>query len=365
MTERDPRWRGIHRHGAGWRAVVSQGRGRTPITRQFPIETLLREMQDWRADAAAKHRLSRKRQATRGTFEADAKRYLTLVARMPTIQDRRREIACWLKVFGQRRRDTITSGEIRAERDRLVHTARSAKDARPLHAGTINRRLRALSNLFAVLDGRRSDNPVREVEELREPEARAKAIGSYETIATILAALPNLGRGGKGETRPTISATKLRLTCLAYCQITPKQLSQIAPADLDLDGARIHLPARAKGRGASAVWVPLLPQAVAAFRAFDAHQLYGPFSRHSLTKVWNRTVTRLKLPRVTPYQLRHTYGTAIYRATRSRQAVQMLMQHASWETSERYAIDAEADVLTSIGREATDAIAKAIGPGKL
>ena len=32
-------WTGIQRHGAGWRASVYQGRGRSPIRKPFPLET--------------------------------------------------------------------------------------------------------------------------------------------------------------------------------------------------------------------------------------------------------------------------------------------------------------------------------------
>lgn len=343
----DPRWTGIYRHGAGYRAVVSLGRHARRL-RQFPAETPVAVMQDWRRDEQARWRLRRKRRPFAGTFAADAARYLELVAGLTTIKDRRREIARWVAVFGRQSRDTITTGEILAQRDRWKTAPRAVDDPRPVSAGTINKRLRALSNLYAVLDPD-GPNPVRRVDELREPGATARAV-SYETIARILAAMPDRGRPTKGEAPPDISASKIRAHCLAYSQITPKQLSLLTPDDLDLAHHRLHLPARAKGRGADAVWVPLLPQAVDAFRAFHGAHLYGPFSQHALRKSWSRAATKAGAPGVRPYDLRHTYATLVYQATHSREAVQQLMQHGSWKTSARYALGADDAVRLAHGK---------------
>lgn len=348
MPRRDEDWTGIYQHGAGWRAVVSQGRGRPPIVRHFSKDTTLHEMQEWRADVRAAYRVHRKQRATAGTFEADAQRYLRAVTGLATFTDRKREIAVWIDVFQQRRRDTIRPADIREVRDRWAREPRGQDDAGkplpPLGPGTINKRLRALSNVWTVLDGRRAPNPVRDVDELTEPELTPRAL-TYDTIATIIAAMPDRGRATKGKTVPTISKSKVRVRCMAYSQITPKQLAQLTRAHLDLTRGRLRLPARAKGRGAAAVWVPLSPAAIEAFTDFDRHDLYGPFSQRSLRKSWARAIATAQLPPARPYDLRHTYASAVYRATRSRDAVQQLLQHASWTTSERYALEAEADVL--------------------
>lgn len=42
--------------------------------------------------------------------------------------------------------------------------------------------------------------------------------------------------------------------------------------------------------------------------------------------------------------MRHSFGALIYRATKSRAAVQELMQHALWSTSARYALSAVDEV---------------------
>lgn len=338
-------WTGIYPHGAGWRACVSQGRGRPPLTRHFPTDTPLRVMQDWRDDMKALHRVQRKQRAFAGSFEHDAKRYLRAVTGLPTYTDRAREIRLWITEFGVRRRETIRPADIREIRDRWAREPRAPKQP-PLAAGTINKRLRALSNLWTVLDGKRAPNPVRDVPELPEPDAQPRAL-RYEDIDQIVAQLSTKGRAEPGKKRPDFATTTIRLRCLAYCQITPKQLSQLQPQDLDLERGRIRLPARTKGRGAAAVWVPLSPKALDAFTEFHNRHLYGTFYQRALSRAWKRAVKRAGLSPSRPYDARHSYATAVYRATRSRDAVQQLLQHASWETSARYAMDAEADVLNA------------------
>lgn len=98
-------------------------------------------MQEWRKDEQAKARLQRRTRAAFGQFSADARRYLSLVSKLPTITDRTREIGYWVAAFGARARDRITAGDVRALRDRWATDPRSAEDLRPLAAGTINRGL--------------------------------------------------------------------------------------------------------------------------------------------------------------------------------------------------------------------------------
>lgn len=366
-------WTGIHAHGAGWRAVVSRGRGAAPSTRHFPKDTSLAKMQEWREDERATLRLQRKQRASQGTFEGDARRYLRSVHGMTSHRDRTRDINIWIGVFGTKRRETIDSAIIREWRDRWHKEPRGYdKEGEPLPpyaASTINHRLRALSNLWTVLDGRRAPNPVREVDELREPAPRPRS-RDYTTIELILGAMPDRGRPKDGK-RPKFSASKVRATCLAYCQVTPKQLGQLTAADVDLKGKRLRLPARSKGAGAEGRWVSLLPPAVDAFTAFDDLGLYGPYSVQSLDKSWARAQAALNrarasatppLPPVEPmrlYDLRHSWGAMAYRATLSLEAVGDMMQHADRSTTRRYAMDAEEDVAAAHSATIHDHFARA------
>lgn len=345
-AKRDPFWIGIAPHGAGWRATVSQGRDKPPIRRHFPQSTDPRTMQIWRADTKAHLRLTRKSRATMGAFRYDArKRYLPLVASMPTYEQRERHIEFWIDQFGDRQRDDITARDVQTVREALLVAPRSTKDARPLSAGTINKLLRALSNVYTVLDGPRAENPVRDVEEVPEPSPRPQGL-PYATIDKLLASLP-----------PSKSAIRLR--CLAYCPLTPKQLAELTPGDIDLRQKRLRLPARLKGQGADALWTPLLPQAADALADFHRQNCYGDFARGTLRLVLRRAAKRIGLKtHLTVYMLRHSFATMAYEATGSLETVGRLLQHAHPSTTRRYALGAEQAVLDATVERISDHLAR-------
>ncbi len=360
---RDPVWTGITRHGTGYRAQVYGGHGQPPVRRQFPAGTSPQEMQRWRKDMQASQHLTRRARATAGAFAVDAKRYLEAVAAMPTIGERRRIVAFWIAEFGTTPRDRITSVQIRTIRDRLLTEPRSDDDKRPLAPATVNIRLRALSNLFSVLDGRRSYNPVRDVPEATEPDPVARAI-PYDRIAALIGAMtapPSVSRGTTREAFGT-SATKIRVTCLAYCQITPGQLAALTPDDLDLAHGRLRLPARQKGTGRPALWIALTRQAVEAFTAFDRASLYGSFSQSSLRKSFKLAATKAGIKNaVRPYDLRHSFATAALHATASTEAVAELMQHGSAVTTKRYVMEAEAQMRAAHGAAVVEHFDRTVG----
>jgi len=93
------------------------------------------------------------------------------------------------------------------------------------------------------------------------------------------------------------------------------------------------------------VWLALIPEAVTAFTAFDAAQLYGPFSQSSLRKSFNAAAKKVTTEKVWPYRLRHSFATEAFRALGNLQAVRDLMGHRSDKTTFRYAASAERDVL--------------------
>jgi integrase len=345
---KDPRWRGIHRHGAGLRAAVSHGRGRSKTYAYFPLETPLSEMQEWRADEQAAARVQRKRRARRGTLAGDAPRYLAAITAMPTFKDRKRMIALWVECFGDRRRDAITPAEIRAQCQRWLTEPRGVDDdgqpLPPLSPHTVNLRLRALSNLYTVLDGPRADNPARLVEEADEPESAPRDL-DYATIARIIAAMPDRGRPVKGQDRGTVSLTKIRIRILAYSGLPPASLKRVWPDDVDLERAFVTLSGRRKGKGTAAAILPLLPLAVDAFRDLLAANGCGPFSTSSLYKSFMRAAGHAQVSNVSPYALRHSFATTVYDLSEDEHLVMALLMHSSLKTSETYRRRAIARVL--------------------
>lgn len=344
-------WTGIYRRGSGHLAVVSAGHGWPARTQFFPKGTPLPVMQDWRKDMQATVRLERSQRAYKGGFAGDAKRYLQAVKALPSYRERARDIDRWIQVFGHRRRATITSADIRTWRDRWMTEPRG-KDQPPYAASTINHRLRALSNLWTVLDGKRAPNPVREVPEVPEPDAEPRAL-SYSLIEAILTAMPDRGQPEKGKPNRAPSLAKARLRVMAYTGLTYSELGRLRPTDVNLSQATMLVGRRRKGKGTRATVLPLLPEAVDAFRALDAARGWGPFSGPSVRKSFLVAVKKVRKTRedvpesIRVHDLRHSMGTLVFRATGSREIARDLLRHATTRTTERYTLAAIADVLAA------------------
>jgi len=347
-------WTGIRRHGAGWQARVYRG-GRREL-RHFPLGTDPRTMQAWREDARARLRVRQGEtngRAPTGTFEADARRYLTAVKALATWSERRQHVEEWIAIFGRRRRDTITAAEIRAARDAWLTTPRRVtrpgpdgrpvtREAPPYAASSVNHRLRALRNLYTVLDGRRAPNPVAEVPEAQEPGDVPRAL-PQALVAAILAAMPDRGTASKGKRRPGVSLTKLRLRVMWTTGLTPRQIGQLTPDDLGwLKEGLLRRPGRRKGRGVAGELVPIYPEAVTALEAFRTAKAFGPYANSAVNQSWRRALRRLRaqgvtLPAVRPYDLRHSFVTDVLMATKNLAVTQELAGHQHAQTTRRYA----------------------------
>jgi integrase len=320
-------------------------------------------MQEWRADEKAKLRLTRKQRAFVGSFEADARRYLNSVTALLTYKDRTRIIRIWMDEFGTRDRLSISSAEIRAIRDRWLTTPRElvkGKRAKrrvtkgpPLSPGTVNKRLRALSNLFRVLDGSHAYNPAADVEEAKEPAPIPRDL-DYKTIKKILDALPDQGFSHKGKRRSAASLTKVRLRILAYTGLPASSLMRLTPQSVDVKRARLLLQGRQKGKGSPSVILPLLPQAVAAFQDLNRLKGWGRFSNSSVHSSFQRACKKVGLSGIRVYDLRHSFGTLAFDLTGSLEAVTAFLQHSSPQTTRRYTLRAQervlADYLAKINR---------------
>ncbi len=175
---------GIYKVGDGrYRVVAYFGNSRVNQRRKekrFPASAGLREMKRWQADVRASFERDGLR-VQRDTLAADVPRFMQVMRqRLVRPAHRDNEINSWLPRFGQRRRHTIDTEEIRQQ---VV-----AWEADGLAASTINHRLSGLSQLYAVLDGDRAHNPVAGVRRLREPQAKP-GDKSPETIQRVFVAL--------------------------------------------------------------------------------------------------------------------------------------------------------------------------------
>ena len=83
-------------------------------------------------------------------------------------------------------------------------------------------------------------------------------------------------------------------------------------------------------------------EALARFAELDC---WGTFSNASLNKSFQRACAKVGILGKRAYDLRHTFGTEMYRRTHDLLVVQQLMLHRSPETTHRYILGAVPDVL--------------------
>ena len=323
---------------------------------------------------------------------------------MPGIKERTRHIHLWVAIFGTRPRASIKAWEIQAvaegwrQHGPKVVWRRWAADGddrpggryveipAPLSASQVNNRLRALENLWTVLDGRHAPNPVREVSEYDEPESEARGL-PYDVVEAILAAMPEdryrralspeavaairsqpgvhaseLARAYRvSETairkarvrrRPPVTGTalaRLRLRVIAYVGLSHGELMGVSAGDLHLDDTPpwLWVSGRKKGKGTGGTPQPLTPEGAAAVRALAAAGGLGPFSHSSLWKSFQRACQKLGLVGVRPYDLRHSFASEIFEATGDLSVTQLLMRQRSPKTTLRYGQRAISPVLAA------------------
>lgn len=353
--------KGIQRTATGFRAYVRL-KGFPLQTKRFPPTTAPEVMRAWRELTRAKLLIRRDEgkadEPLPGTFRADARRYLDAVAAMRSIKDRRRDIAVWVALFADRPRASIRRDEIQAQRDRwalygprLVQrtvngTVVFVEIAEPLSASAINHRLRALSNLWTVLDGRRAPNPVRDVAEVDEPDLAPRAL-SYKTIDKVLKAMAD-------------SASKARLMVMAYTGIRPAQLMRLTPADVDLHAKTVTLPSSRKGKKHRRTPTkPLTKDGVKAFRLFQREHAWGRvvdgrclgWSQSALGKAWRRACRKAGVKDTRAYDLRHSFGTRMLLQTKNLATVAEFLDHGDLRTTQRYTLAAKHVLMTEAAKK--------------
>jgi integrase len=311
--------RGIrpHRYGLLASVRIHQGPGGLK-TKVFPPGTSLLIIRDWREAQRVTGKTTPRKQPQSG-FAADAEVYLKAVKGMTSYSDRERDILSWVKVFGQTPRRQITAPAIAAQ-----------LAIWKLSASSLNHKRTALMHLWTVLDGKTAANPVRDVPKRREPEATARGL-SYAVIEAILSDMAD-------------SATKARLRVIAYTGIPHASLARISRLDVSLDSKSVYVPGREKGKGTRGRRLPLTDAGVEAFRALIRWDAFGPFSHSSMYKSFKLARDRVGvdgcLKHVRPYDMRHSFGSALYAATGDIRATQILMGHSKPEMTHRYTLGA-------------------------
>lgn len=323
MTRRIRYPRGLTRDAKGWRVTVGIGGGK--IKRQrFPPTLTLDEAKGKLDEAQTKWKAGR-RGTHAGTLDADITRYLRdYCTGRPHHDERQRHLKLWLAQLGKdehgddRLRADITKDDV----SRVLHDWRLT-----LEPETCNKRRTALLALYHALDGKGASNPVRDVPKFRVPAPLPRGL-PYPKIRKALALVP------KGK-------TKLRLTVLAYTGIRAGQLMRLTPDAYDARNHALLVPGTEKGRGTKPYVLPLSARAEEALKAFAKAEAWGTFTYAPMARMWKTAAMKAGLSAsVVPYDLRHSFATAIYRATGDIQATRTLLGHSSLRVTERYMLAA-------------------------
>jgi integrase len=194
-----------------------------------------------------------------------------------------------------------------------------------------------------------SENLARKLPRLVEPPPQPRAI-DIGLAAALIASLPDMGRRDKGRSSyGTQSKTKARLRVMLWTGLPPATIARILPSDVDLDARTVFVRPRRKGAGAPGATLPLVPEAVAAFRQWLSSVAWGPFSGGSMWKTFQRGVRAYKAQRdaegipvtlpddLRPYDLRHTFLSWLLELTGDIVAVKEYAQHTDLRSTLRYA----------------------------
>jgi integrase len=326
--------RGLQRTAKGWRVTIKRTGQRT-FTKRFPftvdqekVEAYLEKMRN-RLGAGL-------RGPDDGTLGADVTRYLRdYFSGRPAAayEERERQLQLWVDAFGpDTYRDDITRDDI----SRVLHQWRASG----LAADTCNKRRTALLALYHALDGRGGRNPVREVPKFRPPDALPRGL-DYTKIRRALQKLPRC-------------ATRARLALMAYTGLRQGQLMKLSPDDWDTRRHVLMAPGTEKGRGTKPYVIPLSGPAEDALREIDALDAWGAFTWAPMARLWRQAwyammtgqkrTPRLMVPAEfvapVPYDLRHSFGTLVFRATGDLKSTKELLGHSSLRMTERYMLAA-------------------------
>ncbi len=319
-THREP---GIRRDASGRIQAYVRADGQLRF-RRFPVGTSLETVRRWRLETRAALQLT---QRPSGTLAADIDPFLRQIADRPRlVAERRQQLEWWAARLGHLRRDAITPADVRA----------ALAELRQTHAAsTCNHYRQSLFSLYRALDGREAPNPVRDVKPFTSPAPEARAL-SYDVVQRILAAMSDQGSARvKGKPRAAASAAKVRCRVLAFTGLRPSELMRYRPEHWDRTAQTLVVYT---GKGGRTRTIPLSAPAAEALADLEAEGAIGPFSTSSVRRAFVRAAARLGIQGVRPYDLRHSYGTALYRVAGDTRLVEDVLGHTDTRMTGRYTL---------------------------
>ncbi len=292
--------------------------------KRFPPGTSLDVVRRWRLDTRVSLELTKR---APGTLAADIEPFLRQIADRPRlVAERRKQLEWWADRLGHLQRHAIRTPDIRA----------ALADLRRTHAAsTCNHYRQALFSLYKNLDGRDAPNPVRDVAPFPNPAPQARGL-SYDAVLGILASMSDQGKATvKGRPRIHGSAAKARCRVLAFTGMRPSELMRYRPEHWDRKTQTLVV---FTGKGGRTRTIPLSAPAVEALEELESLGAIGPFSTSTVRRAFVRAAERLGIHGVRPYDLRHSFGTALYRAAGDTRLVKELLGHSDSRMTERYTL---------------------------
>ena len=292
--------------------------------RRFPVDTPLETVRRWRLDTRAALRLT---QRPSGTLAADIEPFLRQITDRPRlVAERRQQLEWWAARLGHLRRDAIAPADVRA----------ALAELRQTHAAsTCNHYRQALFSLYRALDAPDAPNPLRDVKPFTNPAPEARGL-SYDVVQRILAAMSDQGNARvKGKPRAAASAAKIRCRVLAFTGLRPSELMRYRPEHWNRSTQTLVVYT---GKGGRTRTIPLSAPAAEALADLEAAGAIGPFSTSSVRRAFVRAAASLGIHGVRPYDLRHSYGTALYSVAGDTRLVKDVLGHSDTRMTERYTL---------------------------
>ena len=304
---------GIYRDRHGLAATVKVNGVQREV--RFPPGTPLRTIRARRDELRASLRTLPA--GGRHTLNHDTGRYLDQVrSSLISFGDRKRDLLAWLPRFGHLRTLALP-----AHLPALNAQLREWRDT--LAASTCNHRRHALTNLVRVLYGRRASFDLLDMVRFAPPPPRPRWVDRRH-IAAVLAEVP------------AGSLTRIRLDLMHWTGMRPSQMGRLRAEDFRLDEP-IPYVAVPRGKGGRIAAVPLVPEGVAAARAFLHAEAFGPWPRSSVNRALAKAARRAGRAVFTTYQIRHSFAAGLRRAGTDVADIQDLYGHTRPETTMIYA----------------------------
>jgi len=371
-TKRQRRQKGtgsVRQKGAGWQSRIAVTPGQPPILKQWDHEPTPAELLAWAVEERQRHA---GRITAPGSLAEDVQTYLGLTTALVSHSKVAKRLGFWLDALGRdRHRHSVTTQDVDRVIQHWLTTPILRKPGEPgrecptgLGPDAVRSRCNALHMLYVKLDGTDLKSPVRAASKPRSAPWQRRG-RDYAVIARILATMTPWRRNPLSKLGiPQVSLAPIRAAVLAYTGLPPALVRQLTPADLDLDGATIRVPERKKGKGVESRILPLLPQAVEAFRTFHQHNAYGGSiaTYQATARAFKRAASRIGIDPATIrlYDLRHSFGEETYRASKGDLATvgRFLMHGKSSRETARYAMGANDEVNRMAAAALAESVAK-------